>query len=194
MYRFFVRRLTFCLEVTGSFDECLSVANEKGWERKLPLIRSLSDIFFYRMPLLLIFTEARNPRCLWGRCGAAGCLKTCPGSPVCALVLTPSLLFFLLIFGLMLPGAHQSWPAAALSVQGWPSRCSSPGAPAHVCRALSVLVFRVPAQPGREWTLVLTCSILWQEGCQATSSWKHSLLGKGMSYFLACLLDPWPSD
>lgn len=45
IYRFFVRRLTFCLEVTGSCDECLSVANEKGWERKLPLIRSLSDIF-----------------------------------------------------------------------------------------------------------------------------------------------------
>lgn len=45
IYRFFVRRLTLFLEVTGSFDECLSVANEKGWERKLPLIRSLRYIF-----------------------------------------------------------------------------------------------------------------------------------------------------
>lgn len=77
------------LEVTGSFDECLSVANEKGWERKLPLIRSFKGPFFYRMPLLLIFTEARNPRCSWGRCGAAGCLKTCLGSPCLCLGTLP---------------------------------------------------------------------------------------------------------
>ena len=31
------------------------------------------------MPPLLIFTETRNQRCSRGRCGAAGCLKTCLG-------------------------------------------------------------------------------------------------------------------
>lgn len=128
----------FCLEITGSFDEYLSVANEKGWERKLPLIRSLSDIFSYRVPPCLIFTETRNQRCSQGRRGAAECLKTCFGYfSVCLRTYS--------ILALLQVGASRSLATLASSVPCCPrtaqqmqsSWCFSPRLQSSICSCVS---------------------------------------------------------
>lgn len=137
IYRFFIRRLTFCLEIAGSFDECLNVANEKGWERKLPLIRSLSDIFLIECHRIW-FSQKQETKGIHeagavqlGACRLA--LATFP----CASVL----LLFLLYCGLVPPGAWQPWPGASLAVRGQPSRCSPPDVSAHVCNVCLFLCF-----------------------------------------------------
>lgn len=132
-----MRTLTFCLEIAGSFDECLSVANEKGWERKLPLIMSLSDIFLIECHCIW-FSQKQETKGIH----EAGAVQLGAWRLALATFLCASVLFlFLLYCRLVPPGAWQPWPAASLAVWGQPSGCSPPGASAHVCKVCLFLCF-----------------------------------------------------
>lgn len=135
IHRFFVRRLTCCLEVTGSFDEYLSVANEKGWERKLPLIRSWSDIFLIECHCSY-FHRSKDAKVFVRQVWSSWVPEDFPWLPLCV----PSTYPILAPEQVGSSWGPQSWPAASLAVWEQPSRYSS-GVPAHVCRAYLFLCF-----------------------------------------------------
>lgn len=135
----------------------------------------------------LIFAEKRSRRCSRGRCGAAGCLKTCLGCFSTCLGTSP-------ILALLQVGACWSPAALASSVPCCPGdEVLLVFQPMFAKRCL-FLCFVSPLSLAGSEPLSWPAASSGRKAAKATSSWKHSLLGKGMSYFLAYLLDLWPPD